>query len=112
MQLSHPRLVGGVSFDEPNLVSAAGLVPLMRLAERAGLRELADERLSVPADKGARPVRAPAEVVRLTLRVRISAKDSCRRSAGDQHALGRPPAVIRGRAARAGPAIAAVARRR
>ena len=26
-------------FDEPNLVSAAGLVPLLRLAEAAGLHE-------------------------------------------------------------------------
>ncbi len=41
------------TFDEPNLVSAAGLVPLMALAGKAGLRELADEWLSVPTDKGA-----------------------------------------------------------
>jgi hypothetical protein len=40
-------------FDEPNLVSAAGLVPVAVLARRAGLRRLADERLSVPTDKGA-----------------------------------------------------------
>jgi hypothetical protein len=53
MQLSHIRPVVSASFDEPNLVSAAGLVPLMALAREAGLRELADERLSVPTDKGA-----------------------------------------------------------
>jgi hypothetical protein len=53
MQLSHMRPVGGASFDEPNLVSSAGLVPVMRLAEQAGLRGLAEERLSVPSDKGA-----------------------------------------------------------
>jgi hypothetical protein len=53
MQLSHIRPVVSASFDEPNLVSAAGLVPLMALAGRAGLRALADERLSVPTDKGA-----------------------------------------------------------
>ncbi len=53
MQLSHIRPVLSATFDEPNLVSAAGLVPLMALADRAGLRELADERLSVPTDKGA-----------------------------------------------------------
>lgn len=40
-------------FDEPNLVSSAGLVPVLALAERAGLGELADARLSVPTDKGA-----------------------------------------------------------
>jgi Transposase DDE domain group 1 len=40
-------------FDDPNLVSSAGLVPGMALAASARLRELADERLSVPTDKGA-----------------------------------------------------------
>src|SRR4051794_32423751 len=53
MQLSHTHPLGAVSFDEPNLVSAAGLVPLMGLAQRAGLRLLADQRLTVPTDKGA-----------------------------------------------------------
>ena len=53
MQLSHTLPVVSATFDEPNLVSAAGLVPLMALARTAGLRELADERMSVPTDKGA-----------------------------------------------------------
>ena len=53
MQLSHTRPVASASFDEPNLVSAAGLIPLMGLARKAGLRELGDEHLSVPTDKGA-----------------------------------------------------------
>ncbi|WP_422626986.1 IS1380 family transposase [Rhodococcus sp. (in: high G+C Gram-positive bacteria)] len=34
-------------FDDPNLVSAAGLVPVMRLAETAGLHELLGRHLSV-----------------------------------------------------------------
>jgi hypothetical protein len=34
-------------------VSAAGLVPVLALADRAGLRELAEEHLTVPTDKGA-----------------------------------------------------------
>lgn len=34
-------------FDDPNLVSAAGLVPALRLAESAGLYALLEERLSV-----------------------------------------------------------------
>src|SRR5918995_1817212 len=53
MQLSHIRPVVSATFDEPNLVSAASLVPLMALAGKAGLGELAEERLSVPTDKGA-----------------------------------------------------------
>jgi hypothetical protein len=40
-------------FDDPNLVSAGGLLPVLALAEEAGLRGLADEHLSVPTDKGA-----------------------------------------------------------
>jgi hypothetical protein len=40
-------------FDDPNLVSSAGLVPVVALAESAGLGGLAQERLSVPSDKGA-----------------------------------------------------------
>ncbi len=42
-------------FDDPNLVSSAGLVPVVALAESAGLAALAQERLSVPTDKGANP---------------------------------------------------------
>jgi len=42
-----------VRFDDPNLVSSGGLVPVMALAESSGLRDLADEHLSVPTDKGA-----------------------------------------------------------
>ena len=42
-----------MAFDDPNLVSAAGLVPVLALADGAGLRRLADEHLSVPTDKGA-----------------------------------------------------------
>jgi len=53
MRLSHSHPVASAVFDEPNLVSAAGLVPVMGLAQRAGLRELADQWLSVPTDKGA-----------------------------------------------------------
>jgi hypothetical protein len=40
-------------FDEPSLVSAAGLVPVLALAEAAGLSGLAQQQLTVPTDKGA-----------------------------------------------------------
>ena len=53
MQLSHTLCIGSAVFDDPNLVSAAGLVPLLKLAERAGLQTLAADHLSVPTDKGA-----------------------------------------------------------
>jgi hypothetical protein len=45
--------IAAASFDDPNLVSTAGLVPVMALAQASGLLTLADEHLSVPTDKGA-----------------------------------------------------------
>ena len=53
MQVFHKPAAVSASFDEPNLVAVAGLLPVMTLARDAGLRELADERLTVPTDKGA-----------------------------------------------------------
>ena len=53
MQLKHASTTASASFDDPNLVSSAGLVPIMVLAEEAGLRTLATKWLTVPTDKGA-----------------------------------------------------------
>ena len=53
MQLSHTPAATTAIFDDPNLIGSAGLVPILRLAETAGLAALADEHLSVPSDKGA-----------------------------------------------------------
>lgn len=53
MQVSHAARAAVALFDDPNLVSSVGLLPIMRLAENAGLRDLADTWLSVPTDKGA-----------------------------------------------------------
>src|SRR5215211_2260033 len=53
VQLSHMVRATSAVFDEPNLVSAAGLVPVLALAESAGLAVLAQQQLTVPDDKGA-----------------------------------------------------------
>lgn len=53
MRLSHTLGRTSVAFDDPNLVSSGGLVPVLALAESAGLRDLADQHLTVPTDKGA-----------------------------------------------------------
>jgi hypothetical protein len=53
MQLSHTPAARSAVFDDPNLVSSAGLVPVLALAESAGLDSLADRLLRVPTDKGA-----------------------------------------------------------
>ncbi len=55
MELSHTLPVAAACFDDPNLVSAAGVVPVMRLAAEAGLADLAAGLLTVPTDKGANP---------------------------------------------------------
>src|SRR5450759_353674 len=42
-------------FDDPNLVSCAGLVPVLALAERAGLHELVGAHVRVPGSAGSNP---------------------------------------------------------
>jgi hypothetical protein len=51
-----------VTFDEPNLVSCAGLLPLLRLAERAGLHEVADRRVRLPEAAGSAAANPAAKI--------------------------------------------------
>ncbi|ASW54244.1 IS1380 family transposase [Plantactinospora sp. KBS50] len=51
------------TFDDPNLVSCAGLVPVMRLAEQAGLHDAVAARVRVPTDRGANPAGKVATIV-------------------------------------------------
>ncbi|RFS44050.1 IS1380 family transposase, partial [Micromonospora craniellae] len=55
MRLRYDAPVVRATFDDPNLVSCAGLVPVMRLAEQAGLHDAVADRVSLPTDKGANP---------------------------------------------------------
>ncbi len=48
MRASHELGRVSVTFDEPNLVPCAGLVPPALLAQRIGLAELVDERVQLP----------------------------------------------------------------
>ena len=52
VRASHRAGAVSVRFDEPNLVSCAGLIPVLRLAERAGLHEAADRRVRLPRGAG------------------------------------------------------------
>src|SRR5664279_2385474 len=47
VQLSHAWSQAAAMFDDANLVSFAGLVPVLALAERAGLSELITERVRI-----------------------------------------------------------------
>jgi hypothetical protein len=53
VKLSHTSAAMSAVFDDPNLVSSAGLVPIIALSRSAGLHELAQDHLTVPTDKGA-----------------------------------------------------------
>jgi hypothetical protein len=53
MRLSHARRAISARFDDPNLVSCAGLVPVMALAQRCGLAGLLVYRLTITARGGA-----------------------------------------------------------
>ena len=60
MQSSHTFAVGSAVFDEPNLVSAAGLVPIMELAEQTGLSCLIGEHVDLPSTRVASGAVNPA----------------------------------------------------
>jgi hypothetical protein len=55
VRLLHAAAKTHVRFDDPNLVSHAGLVPVMRLAELVGLEELVAKHVRVDAKVGANP---------------------------------------------------------
>jgi hypothetical protein len=52
MRLLHAAGKTHAAFDDPNLVSPAGLVPVMRLAERCGLADLVDEFVRIASRLG------------------------------------------------------------
>ena len=52
MRVNHSVAAG---FDDPNLISCAGLVPVLALAERAKLHDLVDEHVRVPGSVGSNP---------------------------------------------------------
>ena len=52
MRVSHSYPAISATFDDPNLVSCAGLVPAMALAQRAALGELVADTLTLKAKGG------------------------------------------------------------
>ncbi|MEU3657496.1 IS1380 family transposase, partial [Streptomyces sp. NPDC032161] len=47
MQVSHTPAAVSAAFDDPSLVAHAGLVPVLRLAERCGLARLTAEKVKL-----------------------------------------------------------------
>jgi hypothetical protein len=52
VRLSHSPAITHATFDDPNLVSRAGLVPVMALAERCGLSGLVRRHVKITARTG------------------------------------------------------------
>lgn len=55
MRLSHARRAVSVRFDDPNLVSCAGLAAVLALAARCGLATLVADRVQINAKGGVNP---------------------------------------------------------
>ena len=51
MQVSHSFAAGSAVFDDDHLVSCAGLVPVMTLAEQTGLSRLFDQKVRIRAPR-------------------------------------------------------------
>ena len=62
MKLSQSPKVAA-TFDEANLLPSAGLVPVMRLARRAGLESLVTRIVTVPGGAGANAAAKVASIV-------------------------------------------------
>ena len=63
MRLHNDAPVVRATFDDPNLVSCAGLVPVMRLADQAGLHDAVTDRVRLPGDTGSNPAGKVATIV-------------------------------------------------
>ncbi|WP_327311799.1 IS1380 family transposase [Streptomyces sp. NBC_01243] len=62
MQLSHTSATVSAAFDDTNLIAHAGLVPVMRLAERCGLARLTAQTVKLSGAKNSAGAAADAKV--------------------------------------------------
>jgi len=62
MQVSHTPAAVSAAFDDANLIARAGLVPVMRLAERCGLSRLVAEKVRLTGAKNSGGAAADAKV--------------------------------------------------
>ena len=78
MQSSHTFTVDSAVFDERNLVSAAGLVPVLELAEQTGLSELIAEHVQLPSTRvrsgAVNPAGKPRSMPDLSRAIGVSAR--------------------------------------
>ncbi|MGW2937352.1 IS1380 family transposase, partial [Streptomyces sp. NPDC001156] len=62
MQVSHKPAAVSAAFDDPNLIAQAGLVPVMRLAERCGLSRLVAGKVRLTGARNGAGAAADAKV--------------------------------------------------
>jgi hypothetical protein len=62
MQVSHTPAAVSALFDDPNLIAQAGLVPVLRLAERCGLSRLVTEKVKLAGARNGAGAAADAKV--------------------------------------------------
>ncbi|WP_406408230.1 IS1380 family transposase [Streptomyces sp. NBC_01643] len=62
MQVSHTPAAVSAAFDDPNLIAHAGLVPVMRLAERCGLSGLVTQKVKLTGTTNGAGAAADAKV--------------------------------------------------
>jgi len=93
MQVSHTPAAVSAAFDDPNLVAHAGLVPVMRLAERCGLSALVTQKVKVSGTTNGAGAAADAKVSSIVAGMAAGAD-----SIDDLHVLrhGAMPAVFTG----------------
>jgi Transposase DDE domain group 1 len=63
VRLHNDAPVVRAAFDDPNLVSCAGLVPVMRLAQQVGLYDAVTDRVHLPGDTGSNPAAKIATII-------------------------------------------------
>jgi len=63
VRLAHAGAAVRAAFDDPNVVSQAGLVPVMRLAQSCGLHTVVAERVRVPTHRGSNAAGKVATIV-------------------------------------------------
>ncbi|MEV6013894.1 IS1380 family transposase [Streptomyces sp. NPDC051976] len=93
MQVSHTPAAVSASFDDPNLIAQAGLVPVLRLAERCGLSRLVTEKVKLAGAKNGAGAAVDAKVTSIVAGMAAGAD-----SIDDLHVLrhGAMPAVFGG----------------
>ncbi|WP_392870428.1 IS1380 family transposase [Streptomyces sp. LN499] len=93
MQVSHTPAAVSAVFDDPNLIAHAGLVPVMRLAERCGLSRLVAAKVKLTGARNGAGAAADAKVTSIVGGMAAGA-DSIEDLGGLRH--GAMPAVFAG----------------